>query len=168
MERIQQIDSLGRVVAERTKHEWREEFFLHKASLIIPRTHDGKYLPAMRSPTKKPFPGVWVCGVGGTCASGESFLETARREMQEEIGVSARLEGVNTVLHDDEHMRALFRVYTTTEVLDPKSFTLDKTEIAYVHAFSVEELQELVSERPEECAPTAVTAIQAFLLGLLE
>ncbi len=168
MERIDEINTVGQVLAVRTKQEWREEFFLHKAALVIPRGPNGTYLLAMRAATKKPFPGVWVCGVGGTCASDESFLETAQREMKEEIGVRAELTVVNTFLHDDEYMRALFRIFTTIDPLDPTELVIDETEIAYLQAFSLDELRELITERPETCAPTAVTAIRSFLLGLLE
>ncbi len=166
MEHIDEVDFVGDVVAVRSKDSWRKEFFNHKASLIIPRTFDDKFLIAMRSATKHPFPGVWVCGVGGTCASGETFLDAAKREMQEEIGVVAALEVVNTFSYDDGNMRATFRVFTTKKPLDVADLTLDETEIQYMQAFTLSEIKELITEKPESCAPTAVAAFTHFLLGL--
>ena len=88
----------------------------------------------MTAADKEPYPGVWVCGVGGTCKSGETFEEAAHRELEEELGIKAELE-VMTTWHYDADMEATFRLYTTKGPLSIGSLKLDPSEVERVEEF---------------------------------
>ena len=57
-------------------------------SCVVVRHADGDFLLMRRAPEKKHYPNIWEIGVGGAVIRGESAAECARRELQEEAGIS--------------------------------------------------------------------------------
>jgi len=51
-------------------------------------TSDGNLVLQQRSEGKDTFPGKWDCSVGGHVTAGDTVMETAVREVQEELGVA--------------------------------------------------------------------------------
>ena len=52
---------------------------------------DGRYLLLRRSPTRDFAPGAWESG-SGRLEQGENFVQAARREAREELGMDVRIE----------------------------------------------------------------------------
>jgi isopentenyldiphosphate isomerase len=61
---------------------------IHRAVHVLVFNPAGELLLQQRSPNKDIQPGKWDTSVGGHLAVGESYLEAARREMAEELGIS--------------------------------------------------------------------------------
>ena len=136
-----------------------------RCSLVIPRAANGKFIISLRAKDKHPFPNTWVCGVGGKAADGESFEDAARREMQEEIGVSTPVKQVGSFKYDKE-FKAEFVLFTTDEELSVDSFTPDPHEIQYLKAFSLAEIKSMLAENPDSFAPTFRVALIEFEKGI--
>ena len=69
----------------------------HQTAHVIVRSTDGRFLLQKRSMTKDTQPGKWDTAVGGHLALGETYDDAARREMTEEIGVTAPITPLFTM-----------------------------------------------------------------------
>ncbi|VVB81773.1 Isopentenyl-diphosphate Delta-isomerase [uncultured archaeon] len=131
-----------------------------RCSLIIPVADGGKFLFSRRAKDKLPFPGTWVCAVGGKVEEGESFEDAARREMREEVGIEMPLRKVCSFEYNVE-FNAVFTIFTTDAPL-PNELKLDPSEVQYVKAFSLAEMKEMIKESPDDFAPTFRVALKEF------
>ena len=69
----------------------------HLVCDVLIRHRDGEFLLTLRDPGKDVYPGCLEASAGGSALSGETPEEAARREMQEETGLTAgRLELIGT------------------------------------------------------------------------
>lgn len=124
-------------------------------------------LIARRAEDKHPFPGTWVCAVGGKAEESESFHDAALREMKEEIGVVEPVRRVASFKYDGE-FRAEFAIFTTEQPLDQSSFTIDEGEIQYLKEFHLEEIQQMIVQNPDDFAPTFRIALEEFVKKVKE
>lgn len=86
-ELIDEVDDDDRVIGVVTRRQMRAGRLLHRATSIAVFGTDGRLLIHRRSTTKDIWPGRWDLAAGGVVSSGESTLESARRELFEELGV---------------------------------------------------------------------------------
>ena len=76
---------------------------LHQNGLFHPTVHIWFYTPTpnillqKRTANKLIFPNLWDVSVAGHVASGETVLEGATREIEEEIGLSVKPEDLNLI-----------------------------------------------------------------------
>jgi isopentenyldiphosphate isomerase len=166
-EQIEELDLNGNVIAIHPKSELKKRMFIHRCSLIIPRTFNNKFLLSKRSKKQQPFPDTWICCVGGKVLAGESYLDGAIREGIEEINSSLELEEVCFFFYDQEDYKAFFKVYTTKEEIDPNCLKPNPEEIQYIKAFSIEEIKEKIETDPNSFAPTFREAIKCFVKASL-
>jgi isopentenyldiphosphate isomerase len=101
------VDDNDRVVgvAPRNKCHGNPEL-VHRTAHVVVFSSCGKILLQKRSADKDIQPGKWDTAVGGHLAPGETYLQAARREMHEEIG-----------LPEDQQLNILFdnRIRNTVE-----------------------------------------------------
>ena len=73
-------------------------------------TSDKKILLQKRAITKKVFPGLWDISVAGHIGAGEKILESAQREVFEEIGLALQekdLIKIGTRIHQVSHANGI-------------------------------------------------------------
>ena len=81
------VDDHDRVVGRATRREVRLGRLLHRFSSILCWDPDGRLYVHRRTDDKDVYPGMYDMAAGGVLAAGESYLEAARRELAEELGV---------------------------------------------------------------------------------
>jgi 8-oxo-dGTP pyrophosphatase MutT (NUDIX family) len=167
-EMIEEIDWEGNTVAAHPKSRLKQHMFPHKASLVIPRCPDGRYLISKRAAGKEPFPGTWVCAIGGKVAQGESYSDAAVREGEEEAGARLDVEYVTEFRYDRPEYQAIFQIFTTKGPVDKDSLSADPSEIEYFREVYLHELAAEVDAKPEAFAPTFRAAVEAFVAALGE
>jgi len=85
---IMAVDEEDRFLEERDKWECHQgEGILHRAFLVMVYNDRGEILLARRSPGKKLWPGFWDGTVASHVRLGESYEESARRRLDEELGL---------------------------------------------------------------------------------
>lgn len=91
-------------------------------------------LLAQRSLQKTINPGIWAVSVGGTVAAGDDYLETARRETEEELGVSGlELQEVKRVyLRDLTFGFRMCQLYVAKCNLAIEDFSIQQEEVAQI------------------------------------
>ncbi len=100
-EMIDVLDSEGRTIGIATRREVRVRRLPHRCVYILVFDSHGRLFIHLRTPTKDVYPSFWDVAIGGVLSAGESFLEGARREMLEEVGVAAELTELFPVRYGD-------------------------------------------------------------------
>jgi isopentenyldiphosphate isomerase len=83
------VDDDDQVIATVSRSQMRARRLLHRSVGIAVTSTDGRLLIHRRSDDKDIWPGWWDIAAGGVVASGETYAQAARRELAEELGVTA-------------------------------------------------------------------------------
>ena len=126
---------------------------------------------AKRSESKDSFPGKYDTSSAGHIPAGDAPLESALRELAEELGIYAMPEqlhyaGSFDIRYEKEFHGRLFRdnefscVYVYMEPVDADALTLQAEEVTRVDWFDLEQTwSELPTRRDVFCVPTAGMAV---------
>jgi isopentenyldiphosphate isomerase len=160
-ELVEVVDPSGAVVEVVTRARMRAEHLRHRAVFVAVESSDGRVLVHRRSEDKDVWPGWWDLAVGGVVAAGEPWLDAARRELAEEVG----LHGVDPELlssgrYEDEVVRLVARVY---RVVHDGPFTFADGEVLEARFVTRVELDELVASRP--FLPDSLALVLPLLSG---
>ena len=115
---IHEIDWNDNVIGTFNKKELKQRTFIHRASLIIPKTSNNKFIISKRSINKHPFPGVWCCAIGGKVLANETYEQGALREMKEEVDFVSDIKFITKTRMDNEKEKAIYSLFTTINELD--------------------------------------------------
>ncbi|MFT4901716.1 MAG: isopentenyl-diphosphate delta-isomerase [Lentimonas sp.] len=81
------VDAEDRVLRTETRSNVHRQKLMHRAIHVFVFNSDGQLYLQRRSMTKDTAPGKWVSSCSGHLNSGEVYLDAARRELGEEIGL---------------------------------------------------------------------------------
>ena len=110
------INAKNVVIAQVTQEEVYNRKLNHRIVhiFVIHPSEDRVYLQK-RSESKSFLPGYYCTSAGGHVKSGESYLEAAKRELYEEIGLKTQLYPIHTTIFEsDNHKRFIQTVYSLT------------------------------------------------------
>lgn len=82
------VDEADQVVGKATRAEVHAKGLLHRAVHLFVINGRGELLLQKRSLLKDKHPGVWDSSVAGHLDAGESYIDAARRELVEEMGIT--------------------------------------------------------------------------------
>lgn len=83
------VDEDDNVVAVKKRGEIHARGLMHRAVHILVFNREGELFLQKRSLSKDEQPGKWDSSAAGHVDSGEGYLECARREIGEELGIDA-------------------------------------------------------------------------------
>ena len=81
------VDENDQVIAVKTRGEIHAEGLMHRAVHILVFNSKGELFLQKRSLQKDEQPGKWDSSAAGHVDSGEDYLDCARREIAEELGI---------------------------------------------------------------------------------
>ncbi len=81
------VDAENRVIGAAPRHEMRARNLLHRASYVFVFDSEGRLHVQHRTATKDVYPSYWDLAAGGVVLDGESYEESAIRELEEEMGI---------------------------------------------------------------------------------
>jgi 8-oxo-dGTP pyrophosphatase MutT (NUDIX family) len=99
-ELVDVVDDGNEVVGVAPRRTVRDENLQHRCTYVFLLNPDGKLYIHRRTDTKDVYPGFYDVGAGGVNGAGKKFEVCARRELEEELGVSA--EPTFRFLHRDD------------------------------------------------------------------
>lgn len=111
-EEVDEVDAADRFVRRTTRSRIRRDNLWHRCVWIFVCRADGRLFIHQRTATKDVYPAFWDVAAGGVLGAGEAYDAAARREVAEELGVQAPVEGLPVrVRHEDASNRVVGRVY---------------------------------------------------------
>ena len=166
-----QGEPTGAIVSRDAAH--REGIRHRTAHVWVVRRVGGRWqvLLQKRSENKDSFPGKYDTSSAGHILAGDGPLESALRELGEELGIHAKPEqlhcaGTFDIRYEKEFHGRLFRdnefshVYVYMEPVDAEALTLQAEEVSRVDWFDLEQTwSELPTHRDVFCVPTAGMAV---------
>ena len=106
------VDAQNRVVGAAPRWRMRRDNLIHRATYILVFNPRGELFVHQRTFTKDVYPGFYDIAAGGVVQAGESYDDSARRELAEELGITDRpLEPIFDTYWQDERCRVWGRVY---------------------------------------------------------
>jgi len=115
----------------------------HRVTYILVFNTSGDLIIQKRTDNKAFCPGYYGVTTGGVVEKGESYIDSAHRELQEELGVDAPLESQGVFLTEGEGFRIWGKIYTCHYDRSVQGeLTLQPKEVASVHEMSINSILE--------------------------
>lgn len=122
----------------------------------------GELLIQKRSKEKRLYPNLWSITSGGTDL-GETTLDTAYREVKEELGINLKPEELELMMSYKRN-HDFVDVYLARKDIELEEITMQKEEVSDVKWVSKEELEELIKENQ---TPKSLQIYFEFLKNLI-
>jgi 8-oxo-dGTP pyrophosphatase MutT (NUDIX family) len=160
------LDEKGRTIGEASKADAHRHGLRHRVAAVLLQGEDGKYLIPTASPIKAEA-GLLYHSAAGHVLSGESYVDSARRELQEETGLSAdRLEYLGAFWFEKEYPsrteKESFHVYRATylRIMGPVRLNEEQVNELWL---SEQELAAVYTDKRESIsAPLLMTCKHIF------
>ncbi|HEV8185147.1 MAG TPA: 16S rRNA (adenine(1518)-N(6)/adenine(1519)-N(6))-dimethyltransferase RsmA [Chthoniobacterales bacterium] len=158
-ERFAVVDADDHVIGDAPRGEVHANNFLHRAVHILLFNDAGELFLQKRSRLKDRHPGVWDSSAAGHVDAGEDYDEAARRELQEELGVSAALQRVAKLSASERTGEEFIWLYRGSS---NGPFQLARSEIECGEFFPRALVTDWLKARPHDFAPGFVECWNAF------
>jgi len=148
------VDVLDEQTGKRTgetisKNEAHEKGICHGAiNILIINNDKTKILLQKRCKEKKLYPNTWDISVGGHISSGEEALVSAKRELEEELGLNPNnynfefIEVIKEELNNNGiDSKEFLHTYLIKSDIDLSLIKIQKEEVSEVKWFTKEELK---------------------------
>ena len=107
------VDEHNNVVGSAPRRQMRAQCLPHRSTYVLVFNTQGALYVQKRTMTKDVFPGYYDPAAGGVVLAGESYEESAQRELYEEMGIrGVPLTPLFTFYFTDERTRVWGRVFT--------------------------------------------------------
>lgn len=124
----------------------REQKLIHRASYILVFNNAGELFIQKRTKNKDIYPGYWDLAAGGVVLAGESYEESAQRELREELGLSnSKLRFLFDQYYEDSDNKVWGRIFSCSS---NGPFTLQAEEIEYGQFIPLAEIAQLHKTDP--------------------
>jgi aminoglycoside phosphotransferase (APT) family kinase protein/8-oxo-dGTP pyrophosphatase MutT (NUDIX family) len=150
-------DDAGRVVGSAPRSRMRAQNLRHAATGVVVRDPLGRIFVHRRTDTKDVYPGRLDFAAGGVLLAGEDPDDAARREADEELGVTSPLVRVGEGDYADDHTTYHAYLYETTW---EGPVRLQPEEVASGEWMTLEAVASILDDRSDELMPDT-----AALLG---
>ncbi|WP_438764364.1 NUDIX domain-containing protein [Kushneria sp. TE3] len=144
--RVQIVNAFNRPVGSARRCDMRRLRMWHRAVYILVLDCHDRVCVQRRTPWKDIFPGYHDLCAGGVVDAGESMACAARRELQEELGLTLTLTPCLT-LHFEEGMNAFGSVFLARYRNEP--IRLQASEVAGIEWLTLEEALALDDATPD-------------------
>jgi len=140
-ELVEVIDDNGVVVDITTRAEMRRLNLPHRCTYISVVDQHDQIVVHRRADWKDINPGYWDIAFGGVCSVGEQWLDSARRELVEEAGISgAELIDLGSAWYRDDTTVTLGRIYVARwdgpiSCDDGEVVAVDKVELGSIDSW---------------------------------
>jgi len=157
------VDENDIVVDKRLGGECLDKGLLHRAVVTFVSNSRGEVYLQRRAGDLRFYPGYWTASCTGHVSAGETYLEGAKRELKEELGIECELQALGKFItpkweipHGIE-----WEIITVFEgISDDKIVLSDESEKG--RFVSLAEFKDLVSVKPPMLTPDALLALKFY------
>ncbi len=125
---VQIVDRDNREAEMLPRFVMRQQGLIHRASYILVFNDQGQLFLQKRTATKDLYPSCWDVAAGGVVLGGESYEDSAVRELSEELGVQVEsMTALFDQYFEEEENRVWGRIFSCVH---NGPFHLQKEEVA--------------------------------------
>lgn len=143
------VDEHDNVIGSKDRDELTDDDRWRIITIWITNSKN-QVLLAQRALTKRINPGKWGPAVAGTVEHGDSYEQTAERELTEEIGVKANLTPGKVLFYKSALGKRACKAFTATVDLPIEAITIPADEVAAVKWVDGQTLWEDVAAHPDD------------------
>ena len=145
------------------RSEMRDKGLLHRVTYILVFNSRGDVLVQTRTKIKDWYPGYFDLAAGGVMTIGEEYIDSAKRELKEELGIVASLNYEFKIYFEDNQGQNMTRSWGKVySCISDGPFALQKEEVAEVCFMSVGEVFKL---NPLEITPDSRLVFHSYLMS---
>ena len=153
------VDADNRLIGSAPRHEMRSKGLAHRATYILVFNSRGEIFVQERTLTKDIYPGYLDVATGGVVLAGETYEESAERELAEELGVrGVPLMSHFDFFHQDDRNQVWGRVFSCGH---DGPMTLQEEEVADGFFMPVDKVAALAKTKP--FTPDGLLVLHRFL-----
>jgi isopentenyldiphosphate isomerase len=154
---IEIVDVLDPVTSEpigtKPKPDVHRDGDWHRAAHVWIVRSDGRVLLQKRALVKENHPGLWDVSSAGHVSAGETAVEAAIRETEEELGVTVTADDLEPigitreshVLHDGRYLdREVHEIFLVRRDVDVAELRLQPEEVDDARFVTLDELREMI------------------------
>jgi isopentenyldiphosphate isomerase len=143
---VQIVDENNVEIAVMSRRLMREQNLIHRASYVLVFNDRDELFVQQRTVSKDIYPGFHDVAAGGVVVAGESYEESAQRELAEELGVrDVPLRSCFDHYFEDERNRVWGRVFRCRH---EGPFTLQPEEVAGGRFMTLDRIMALSQQEP--------------------
>jgi isopentenyl-diphosphate delta-isomerase type 1 len=147
---LEVVDENNQVVSLAGRNEIHEKGLRHRSVHIFVFNTQGDLYLQKRSATKDQYPEHWDTSAAGHTDPGESQIEAAQRELQEELGLNVPLE---EVLHYPACPETGWEFVTLFSARTNNPITLNLEEATTGDYFTPDQVTQLLNDPHQKIAP---------------
>lgn len=138
-----------------TRKEVHKKGLRHRIVVIAIIDKEGHLLMQQRAKNKETNPGKWDVSVAGHVSAGQTSIESAIREVTEEIGIHLKEKELEYILtyskeekiKNDFYSNHIFDVYLVKiHNIDLAKIKIQKSEVEQVKLCNLEQVQSMISQ----------------------
>ncbi len=153
---VQIVDRQNKETGVAPRHRMRSEGLTHRACYILVFNDNGELYLQKRTESKDVYPDCWDVAAGGVVLGGESYADSAKRELAEELGVSGvRFTFLFDSYFEDSANKVWGHIFSCTH---NGPFVLQEEEVQYGHFMAVEKI--LALSEKEAFTPDGVAILR--------
>jgi isopentenyldiphosphate isomerase len=160
-ELIAWVDEHDQLLGSLPRAELRERGLIGRGCFILLFNGAGELCIHQRTLSKAVYPGYWDVAAGGMLQSGESYAESAARELAEELGIeSVALREHGRFLFEQPDNRLWCAVFSA---ISDAPLILQPEEVQQARFLPLTEVLLAVSQQP--FCPDSLVALQHYLVA---
>ena len=146
------VNEQDQVIGKAPRSVIHQKGHLHRAAHMLIYNQQGQILLQLRSSTKDRHPNKWDSSASGHVDTGEDYLTAAKRETEEELGLSPvpTLIEMAYITVAPETDQEFIKLYIGSS---NGPFSPCPNEIQKIEWFSPEQIIHLIENEKESCAP---------------
>ena len=158
---VQIVDRANRELEALPRRIMRQQGLIHRAAYILVFNEKKELFLQKRTATKDLYPSCWDVAAGGVVLAGESYEESAERELAEELGISGvSCNPLFDQYFEEEDNRVWGRIFSC---IHNGPFSLQEEEVAYGVFMDVPAIFEL--SRKEPFTPDGIDILRKVFQG---
>ena len=155
------VDRQNRQTVILPRCEMRRRRLIHRASYILVFNRRGELFLQQRTSTKDIYPGRFDIAAGGVVLSGETYEQSAERELREELGI----EGVPLACHfdhfySDADNRVWGRLFSCCH---EGPFILQEEEVESGRFLPLDDIRTMMRVSPALFTPDGIEILARFI-----
>lgn len=160
-EYVYHVDENDEVIGRVTRKEMRQKNLRHRGVRFFVFNKKSEILVTKRTRTKDVYPGLLEANQAGCVIYGDTYEDTVKREIQEELGIkNPKIELLFECRYEDDKNKGVAKVYKCTY---GGKIISQKEEVDDYFFVPAKKLKEMTEKSPEKFTPDSVVAFKKFL-----